>query len=653
MRNKAILIAAMVAAASAAAVANSTDVQEKAPPIRMAYNYCTLAYSLAGWQEAEWHAEISRLADKGYNAALVMAGMPKVWQLTLRELGASDGQIQAYIPDEWAQPWWLMGNLEGEGGPLTDEEIDKDAALGRMIVREMKSRGIRPVLQGFNGLMPTWSESLPSLAGANIVKQGNWAAYQRPFVLAPTDPAFARVAEIWYRNIRKVYEIDNVDFLAGDLFHEGGNTGGLDVTACFRAVQATQQKAFPGVVWMVQGWWSNPTKEAMAGLDPRFTIVEQLVDDMGDGANRNSGYQNLPWIWCEVVNFGGNMGLFGGLHTFAQLGRAAKGEGAATFRGYGSLSEGYGPNPVVIDLFEDMMMRPVGFEMSEEELIAWLDAWADRRYGLAADPQFANLNAKLHEAWRLLRRSAYNCLHKQRAPKNAMTLVPGWDEKLADKAIDPTEYAKASRYWDPADVLRAAELFTEAGAEIAAKKPSAVGDPGLSAFAYDWANVVRQAIADRSTALLVGMKGDKARCQAYLACFGAMDDVLACVPELRLDFWEKQAFGRAGARGPRAFRRMVTTWRNPYARARRLNDYARREYAGLMRGFYLKRWETLLACTDEAGNLDRKRFAATLNALEKDFWENGTKMEPMTEGNLAALAKRAKSAISIASAKLP
>ena len=32
------------------------------------------------------------------------------------------------------------------------------------------------------------------------------------------------------------------------------------------------------------------------------------------------------------------MGLFGGLHTFAQLGRAAKGKGAATFRGYGTLT---------------------------------------------------------------------------------------------------------------------------------------------------------------------------------------------------------------------------------------------------------------------------------------------------------------------------
>ena len=475
----------MLATLAAFAHSAPADVAAEPPPLRMAYNYCTLAYTMAGWQEAEWSAEIARLARKGYNAALVMAGMPKVWELTLRELGASDEQIKAYIPDEWAQPWWLMGNLEGEGGPLADAEIEKDAALGRMIVREMKARGIRPVLQGFNGLMPTWSESLPSLAGAKIVKQGNWAAYQRPSVLAPTDPAFARVAEIWYRNIRKVYEIDNVDFLAGDLFHEGGKTGGLDVTACFRAVQATQQKVFPGVVWMVQGWWSNPTKEAMAGLDPRFTIVEQLVDDMGDGANCNGGYQNLPWIWCEVVNFGGNHGMYGNLKTFARLGRAAKGKGAKTFRGYGSLSEGFLTNPVSYDLFEDMMMRPAGAEMSEEELIAWLDAWADKRYGLAADPQFAALGPKLHEAWRLLRRSAYNCLHKQRAPKNAMTLVPGWDEKLADKVIDPTEYVKASRYWDPADVRRAAELFTEVGAEIAAKKPSAVGDAGLSAFAYD------------------------------------------------------------------------------------------------------------------------------------------------------------------------
>ena len=615
------------------------------PPVRMAYNYCTLAYSMAGYGEAEWRAEIERLAAKGYNAALVMAGMAKTWQLTLGELGASDKQIKSFIPDEWAQPWWLMGNLEGEGGPLTDEEIEKDAELGRMIVGEMKKRGIRPVLQGFTGIMPTWSPSLASLAGAKFVPQGKWNGYERPTVLAPTDPAFARVAEIWYANLKKVYGVDNVDFLAGDLFHEGGKTGDLDVTECIRAVQAAQQRALPGVVWMVQGWQRNPTPKVCAGLEPKFTIVEQLVDDMGNGADRSGGYGELPWIWCEVQNFGGNMGLFGGLPTYAMLGRAAKGKGAATFRGYGSLSEAYGANPVGIDLFEDMMMRSAGAEMTEQELDAWLGAWIAKRYGFSSpNSQLSTLNSKLHEAWRLLWHSVYSCRRRQRATKNAMTLVPGWDEKLADKAIDPTEREKSGRYWNPEDVRRAAEIFTEAGEKIAATKPSAVGDVALSAFAYDWANVVRQAIADRSAGLLAGMKGDAARQKAYLDCFKAMDDVTACVPEFRLDFWEEQARAKAGERGPRAFRRMITTWNNPHERQRNLNDYARREYAGLLRGYYMKRWEALFKFTGLDGKVDEKDFKAALNALEKNFWANGVETQPMPRDNLAALAERAKSA---------
>ena len=59
----------------------------------------------------------------------------------------------------------------------------------------------------------------------------------------------------------------------------------------------------------------------------------------------------------------------------------------------------------------------------------------------------------------------------------------------------------------------------------------------------------------------------------------------------------------------------VTTWRDPYGSPRNLNDYARREYAGLLRAYYQKRWEALFNCTDAEGNFDRRRFGATLNAL--------------------------------------
>lgn len=647
------LYAAVVAGASlpllgtTAALANEDCASFAAPepPVRMAYNYCTLAYTMAGWQEAEWRGEIQRLADKGYNAALVMAGMAKTWQLTLRELGASEEQIKSFIPDEWAQPWWLMGNLEGEGGPLSDAEIEKDAEMGRMIVREMKARGIRPVLQGFNGLVPTWSPSLPMFKDAKFVPQKKWGGYDRPILLSPLDPAYGRVAEIWYANLKKVYGIDNVNFLAGDLFHEGGKPGDLDVTACFRAVQAAQQKAFPGVVWMVQGWQRNPTKAAIAGLDARFTLVEKLVSDLALPPDKTgAGYGELPWIWCEVQNFGGNMGLFMGLQTFAQLGRAAKGGGAATFRGYGSLSEARNTTPAAADLFEEMMARPAGSEMSEEELDKWLVARAHVRYGFA--------DTRIDDAWRILRRSIYACPYgnaaptknRERAPtQNKMLLKPDWGK---DRPKHRATFVTGYRYWNAKDVIRAAELFTEVGAEIAARKPSSVGDASLLAFAYDWANVVRQILVDRGSDIMTaGMKENLERRKAYLECIAAMDDVMSCVPEFRLDFWESQGRAKAGERGARAFRRMFTTWNDPNRPTRELNDYTRREYAGLLRGYYMKRWEIFFGLSDGKGEFYEDAYKAALREFEIDFWKNGTQMSPMPHDDLAALAKAAKSAL--------
>ena len=70
------------AALSAFAIATAVLAGAEPPPLRMAYNYCTLAYTFAFYSDAEWKAEIERLAKAGYNAALVIDGTFKVWQDT-------------------------------------------------------------------------------------------------------------------------------------------------------------------------------------------------------------------------------------------------------------------------------------------------------------------------------------------------------------------------------------------------------------------------------------------------------------------------------------------------------------------------------------------------------------------------------------------
>ncbi len=579
-----VTILAAFAVATSAVGAESVNPESGVgipPPVRLAYNYCTLGYTFAYYGDKEWEVEIDRLAKAGYNVATVMDGTYKVWQMTLRDLGCDEKDILAFIPDECARVWWLMGNLEGEGGPLDQAMIEEDARRGRFICEKMRERGIEPLLEGFFGMVPTWlGERDPSL---RTVPQGNWGgdeiAYNRPALLAPTSEAFARFAAIWYKNLEKVYGI-KPKYLAGDLFHEGGKTGDLDVTASVRAVQVAQQAAFPGVTWVVQAWQSNPTEAVRAGLDPRFTLIERLVYDMSHGSEVYwiEGFGELPWIWCEVLNFGGNHGLYGNLRTFARMGRAAKGPAAKTFRGYGSLSEGFFTNPVCSELFEDMMMRPLGTELTDDELAAWLDNWVDKRYGLSN----SNSKLKLHEVWRILAETAYACPYRQQgAVDNLICAVPGW------KVVHARTWAPdTGLYYDPAKLEQALALMEE----VAAKGKH------TDAFKYDLYDIKRQVAANRLRALMPRLKDDPAARREFIEVGESMCDPKAYVPEeFRLSYWEELARRRAGERGVKAWHRMITTWKDPAAGHTQLEDYANREYPELIRDHYLPRWKKFFA----------------------------------------------------------
>ncbi len=195
-------------------------------PQMHAYNYCVFSYSFAFYGEGEWRENIDRLALSGFTSALVPTGNMKVWQLFMRDIGFSEAQIAAFIPDESAQSWVNCGVMEGGGAPFPPERIDEEARLGRWIVREMRALGIEPMLQGFTGLLPNSSTNVICGAkwpDARIYDQGRWAGgLKRPVLLDATTGAYARLAKTWYRRLFEVYGISNPKFFVGNLFSEGG-----------------------------------------------------------------------------------------------------------------------------------------------------------------------------------------------------------------------------------------------------------------------------------------------------------------------------------------------------------------------------------------------------------------------------------------------
>lgn len=550
----------------------------------IAYNFCTLSYTMAYWDEAKWTEELDRLALYGFDMPLVQVGLQKVWQLTLREIGYPEERIAAFLPDEASAAWWNMGNLEGLGGPLSQAEIDRNADLGRFLAQDMKARGMRPIFLGFTGLVPhdlgdyldakTYGE-------VKIVKQGKWVdGFVRPAVLAPTCAAFNKIADIYYKHLKAVYGVEQIDAFAGDLFHEGGNAGGLDVTACARAVQAAQQKASPGALWIVQAWHGNPTKALLAGLDPKLSIVEALVGDMQNGHVYNRSFDGIPWVWCELLNFGGNHGLYGGFKMLTQMGELTKQKNYKDMVGYGLLSEGLETNPLFYELFTERFFMPATKNMTPEEQITWLTEYAIRRYGDAP--------AEIIEALELLTVSVYNPLRKQEGTTESIYCArPSW---TASKA---SSWASGEVYYDAADTLKVAQLYHAA----------AVANPQLmkaETFLYDYIDMARQAMSDCGRPLLAEAANSEKAQKEFLAMILSTEMILQGSPHFRMDVREKAARAYGGERAVKALRRMYTTWSG---RIGKLNDYAHRQQSSLML-YYYHGWKLLFDATEKQAVLD-------------------------------------------------
>ena len=578
-------------------------------PYAIAYNYCTISYTMAFWDQTEWQMEIDRLALQGYNIALMTAGLQKVWDLTLVDMGYSQEQRRNYIADDAAAAWWHMGNLQGFGGPVSAEQIERDAALGKWMIGAMREVGIEPIFQGFVGLIPS-STSNDQLADSRIFRTGNWVAgFKNPDILDPTCGAFKTFSEKWYANIKKVYnltsEADYPKYLGGDLFHESSPPSSMsadDQRLCAVNAQSYQQTAFPGVIWILQSWQGSPVQNLRNGLDPKYTLIQALDQGMHNTGTSSASYVNnttgeyLPWVWVEVMNFGGNTGMHGAFRRFRNIGNIpGSGTGAAnSFKGYGLLSEGLETNPSSYDMFADAFTKPDGASqnISDVDLPKWLEDYRLRRYGYTDD----NLALAHH----ICSTSVWDCARNQQGtiesvfcanPSYSVTCVSKWGPTTG------TPYPRKV-------LVEAARLYLAS----AKAKPELLD---LETFRYDFVEIFQQILADKAREMLPQCATSSKLRADFMKFIDLADQILACSDEWRLDRKEARVKAKAPDTGVAAYRRMITTWTSGSSV---LSEYAHRSYAGLMKHYYAERWQAFFDIADGVKTqAEYNSFVSTLN----------------------------------------
>lgn len=554
--------------------------------LRYDFNYCTFSYSMAFWDWKRWEQEIDWMALHGINLPLAMVGTDVVWKNVLEELGYTREEINAFIAGPGFQAWWLMNNLEGWGGPNPDSWYERQAELQKRILKRMREYGIEPVLPGYSGMVP---HNAKDRLGLNVADPGRWNGYPRPAFLQPTDPQFERIAALYYREMTRLY--GKASYYSMDPFHEGGNTSGVDLEATGKAIWKAMKQANPRAAWVVQAWGANPRPQMIRNLPAGDMVVLDLFSESrpqwGDPASswhRKEGFGQHDWLFCMLLNYGGNVGLHGKMaHLIEEFYKAKDSSFGKTLKGVGMTMEGIENNPVMYELLCELPWREQRFSKDE-----WLEGYLKARYGKS--------DSQVSQAWMLLSNTIYNCpaaSTQQGTHESILCARPSW------KAYQVSSWSEMSDYYDPADVIRAAGMMVDAAERFR----------GNNNFEYDLVDIVRQAVAEKGRlmyrVLVDAYKaGDrelfKLSSDRFLRLILMQDRLLATRPEFKVGRWLESARNLGSTEEEKDWyewnaRVQITTWGNRVAADDGgLHDYAHREWNGLLRDFYYLRWKTWL-----------------------------------------------------------
>ncbi|WP_270526536.1 alpha-N-acetylglucosaminidase [Phocaeicola plebeius] len=549
--------------------------------LRYDFNYCTYSYTMAFWDWERWEKEIDWMALHGINLPLAVVGQECVWKNMLEKLGYTKEEINKFIAGPAFLAWWAMNNLEGWGGPNPDSWYTQQGTLQKKILKRMREYGIEPVFPGYSGMVP---HDANKKLGLNVTEPALWNGFTRPAFLLPTDSRFNEIASLYYKELEKLF--GKANYYSMDPFHELEDAGSVDFDAAGKAVLKAMKNVNPKATWVIQGWTENPRPEMIKNLNNGDILILDLFSEcrpmwgIPSIWKREKGYEQHDWLFCMIENFGGNVGLHGRIDQLLNNFYLTKNNPlAAHLKGIGLTMEGSENNPVMFELMCELPWRPEKFTKEE-----WLKDYLFARYGVRDE--------KITQAWSILADGIYNCSfgNNQQGPHESIFCGrPGLNNFQA------SSWSKMQNYYDPTSTEAAARLMLEVADKY----------KGNNNFEYDLVDIVRQSLSDRGRIVYnqtiadfksFDRKSFAAHSQEFLNILLAQDRLLGTRSEFRVGRWIEQARNLGTTPEEKDLyewnaRVQITTWGNRVcANDGGLRDYAHKEWNGLLKDFYYKRW---------------------------------------------------------------
>ncbi|MVN92808.1 alpha-N-acetylglucosaminidase [Mucilaginibacter aquatilis] len=599
---------------------------KKSSPYQLRYylNYCTFNYSMSWWDWARWEKEIDWMALHGINMPLAITGEEYTWYLVYKEMGFTDEDLKGFFTGPAYFSWFWMGNMDAWGGPLPLNWMRTHFDLQKKILQRQRALGMKPVLPAFTGhVPPAFKNRFPDAK----LKTTNWQnGFADTYILDSEDPLFARIGKLFLEKQTKLLGTDH--YYSADTFNE--NEPPYDDPEKLGKLSARvydgMRQADPKAVWVMQGWlfysdrkfWRAPQTEALlkAVPDDKMIILD-LATEIEPIWKRTKAFYGKPWIWSMLNNFGGNTNLFGRLDSAAiKPSMALKDPNSGKLTGIGLTMEGIEQNPVIYELFTDNTWTSEAINLDK-----WLPRYIRNRYG-ATDP----LTLK---AWNILRNTVYSVPKDKYIRDGAESIIQA--RPTLDSA---TRWAKTKLNYNAKDLLPAWDALIKSSAKYSKS----------DGFKYDLVDITRQVLAnyaltvqrDMVTAYKNKNVAEFNRQSAqFLSLIDDMDRLLGTRKEFMLGEWINTARACGVTPQEKALyeqnaKDLITLWGDKDCP---LNEYACRQWNGLLSDFYKPRWKQFIdeLTLDLRGqkSMDYKAFTSKIKDWEW-AWVNARKDYPAT-----------------------
>lgn len=530
---------------------------------RFYLNYCTFNYTASWWDFSRWEREIDMMALYGINMTLCTVGTEAVWYETLLRFGFTDKESRAFLCGPAFLAWQFMSNIESVFGPLPVGYIEKRKELGKKIINREIALGITPVQQGFSGYVPKLlKEKYPD---AKIALKPVWFGVSDSAQLDPTDSLFQRMGAEFLKISREIFGAHG--FYAVDPFHESEppeNTKGYLSKVAENISDLL--KDFDGEYkWVMQAW--SLRDEIMLSI-PKNRLL--ILDLNGEKYKDHNGFFGYEYICGSLHNFGGRTRLHGDIRKIAQNKYLLQKREYGNLVGTGLFMEGIEQNPYYYDVAFLMLTENTSLDMEK-----WAEEVLIRRYG--SD----------HKCYRKVLHILLNSVYGK-----------GTDgvEKSSVICARPAIHVKKSGPndgflfpYDIADLREAAEILEKEKADTCE-------------YRYDLTDIQRQYLSDYAYSLYkewenAYVKGNYRDYQKhvnnFLDIFDRLDAVLSVVDAFSLSGWisDSEKWGMT-AEEKKLMRYnakvLLTLWGTDDSPV--IFDYAWREWSGLIKDFYKKRW---------------------------------------------------------------